>query len=209
MIVPLALSRKATLLLLALLAPLPASAADEKPLATFSGHIIAGREARHALPQNGLELVLRPDDLGWQLMVLPKARDCIRDCASEDGCYDMASITLPLHGVNATQMEGWHLRNADNTGPNDGSINAPGDERDFIYALNCRDQARIMQSYLCATSAVGAECEDVDNIKVGRVHLTLTGYDLTSVQKGAQAAFTAIDYRVDVFAPKPLAETGW
>ena len=48
---------------------------------------------------------------------------------------NIARLTPPYHFVpNPRYVEGWHFRNADNSGPNDGSVNAPQEERDFVFS---------------------------------------------------------------------------
>lgn len=47
---------------------------------------------------------------------------------------DLAMWTPPWHGPNALYIEGWHFRNDDNTGPNDGSVNFPQLQRGFIFS---------------------------------------------------------------------------
>jgi hypothetical protein len=61
----------------------------------------------------GYALTLTPASHGWDLSV--------RD---RDG-LDLSQMTPPLHGPDPRQIYGWHFRNADNTGPNEGSVNAP------------------------------------------------------------------------------------
>ncbi|MCB0719203.1 MAG: hypothetical protein KDD65_12205 [Bacteroidetes bacterium] len=48
---------------------------------------------------------------------------------------DLTAITPPFHfGVNHRDIEGWHFRNQNNTGPNDGSVNAPQTMRLFVFS---------------------------------------------------------------------------
>ena len=44
-------------------------------------------------------------------------------------------MTPPWHFVpNAREIEGWHFRNGDNTAPNDASVNALQELREFIFS---------------------------------------------------------------------------
>jgi hypothetical protein len=44
-------------------------------------------------------------------------------------------LTLPLHGPNPTEIEGWHFRNEDNTDSgNDHSDMMSSDDREFIFS---------------------------------------------------------------------------
>src|SRR5262245_55824816 len=96
-----------------------------------------GRQAAriHGVPTRGTPFVratatawilrLVPDPYGWFLAVTVKGREQ----------EDLARLTPPWHFVpNAREIEGWHFRNADNTGPNNGSVNAPQQLREFIFS---------------------------------------------------------------------------
>lgn len=72
----------------------------------------------------GLTLVLEPREFGWEVIVRDERPD-----------ENIARLTAPFHFVpNPRDIEGWHFRNADNSGPNDGSINAPQREREFLFS---------------------------------------------------------------------------
>src|SRR5438128_881500 len=90
---------------------------------TFTGTVKAGERFEH--PFGGRFIfTLKPSEFGWFLTISEKGRD-----------EDLARLTPPLHFVpNPREIEGWHFRNANNTGPNDGSVNAPGRQRDFIFS---------------------------------------------------------------------------
>lgn len=151
---------------------------------------------------HGLMFSLDPAEGGWQINVVPEVKNCLRDCADDD-CYNMTDINLPLHGVNSTQLYGWHFRNADNTAPNDGSTIAPGEERDFVYALSCSDQTRIMDSYMCLTGS-RQDCEDTGNIVVGHGLLTVNSHELTPPEKGQMADFVKATFTLTLYPPEPL-----
>lgn len=47
--------------------------------------------------------------------------------------------TPPYRGINPAVIQGWHFRNADNSGPNkpgEGNVNAPGETRKFAFVLD-------------------------------------------------------------------------
>lgn len=60
---------------------------------------------------------------GWRIEVLKKGEE-----------ENLAKLTPPLHGPNATDIEGWHFRNKGNTGPNQGEINVPQNVRTFFFS---------------------------------------------------------------------------
>lgn len=61
---------------------------------------------------------------GWTFELTPAARGWVVRLPDSRG-IDLAEMTPPLHGPNPRQLFGWHFRNADNTGPNEGAVNAP------------------------------------------------------------------------------------
>ncbi len=71
----------------------------------------------------GWILRLVPAEEGWYLAITMKGRE------SED----LSRLTPPWHfSPNPRHIDWW--RNADNTGPNDGSVNAPQNLREFIFS---------------------------------------------------------------------------
>jgi len=61
--------------------------------------------------------------MGWDIGVLEEGRD-----------EDLSAFTPPFQGINARHLYAWHFRNEDNTGPNEGSVNAPQRHREFIFS---------------------------------------------------------------------------
>ena len=85
---------------------------------TFTGAVKAGERWEH---QFGGQFIfaLEPLEFGWFVTVYERGRK-----------EDLARLTPPFHFVpNPREVEGWHFRNEDNTGPNDGSVNAPQEEQ--------------------------------------------------------------------------------
>ena len=96
------------------------------------GEVIKGRPFSKST-RAGWILKLVPVEEGWFLEVAMPGRE-------EE---DLSRLTPPWHGVpNARQIEGWHLRNQDNTGPNEGDVNAPQRERGFAFVLTPADYRR-------------------------------------------------------------------
>jgi hypothetical protein len=89
----------------------------------FAGEVRAG-EAFERPFGSGLAFRLEPTPLGWWVAVREAGRD-----------EDLARLTPPFHFVpNPRELEGWHFRNAANSGPNEGDVNAPGEARGFIFS---------------------------------------------------------------------------
>ena len=90
--------------------------------ASFDGQLNRGERLSRPFGP-GLTLVLEPIDFGWEIVVRNERLD-----------ENLARLTPPLHFVpNPRHIEGWHFRSADNSGPNDGSVNAPQEEREFVF----------------------------------------------------------------------------
>lgn len=76
---------------------------------------------------NGWVFALRRSEFGWSIRVYD--REPIGDAV------DLTAMTPPLrHAPNPRDIEGWHFRNADNTAPNTGDVNAPQRLRGFMIS---------------------------------------------------------------------------
>jgi hypothetical protein len=128
--------------------------------------------------RSGWILRLVPDGEGWLLQVTTKGRET----------EDLSRMTPPWHFVpNPREIEGWHFRNAANTEPNDGSVNAPQQLREFIFSPAIGRQIEYSGS---ATTA-----EDVDKVRsFGRGWFFIESYRLTPPGKGERAAFETITF---------------
>jgi len=125
----------------------------------------------------------RESAYGWMLQVSMVGRE--RE--------DLARLTLPLHGGNDTDISGWDLRNADNTGPNDGSVNRPGELREFIFSPAVGREIKVSDSISEA---------DVEKVRsFGQGWLFIDAYQLTPPQKGQQAAFESMVFRACITWP--------
>jgi hypothetical protein len=127
----------------------------------------------------GWILRLVPDDEGWLLQVATLGRE------SED----LSRLTPPWHfAPNAREISGWHFRNADNTAPNDGSVNAPRELREFSFSPAVGREVDYLGS---ATPA-----EDVERVRsFGRGWLYIESYRLTPPLRGERAAFESLTFR--------------
>ncbi|MGA9779163.1 MAG: hypothetical protein WBS33_12910 [Verrucomicrobiia bacterium] len=89
----------------------------------FSGSIKAGKRFERPFGDRFI-FALEPIAYGWEICVYEKGRK-----------EDLAELTLPLHGPNPTNIEGWHFRNEDNTdSSNDHSDEMSQDDREFIFS---------------------------------------------------------------------------
>ena len=136
------------------------------------GEVMKGKPFIKATP-GGWILKLVPVDEGWFLEITTEGRQK----------EDLSRLTPPWHFVpNAREIEGWHFRNEDNTGRNEGSVNAPQELRDFIFSPQV---GRGIEYNGSATTS-----EDVEKVRsFGRGWLHLDEFRLTPPRKGERASF--------------------
>jgi hypothetical protein len=116
----------------------PASEAHPRSV-TFSGEVLKGRSFEKTIRAN-LFFRLVPQELGWTILIGSKADAANNFCGV---------VTPPYRGINALQIEGWHFRNSDNTGPNDAgpkNVNAPQELREFYFVLSEADYRNAMDA---------------------------------------------------------------
>jgi hypothetical protein len=121
---------------------------------------------------------LLPGSAGWFLEITTKGREA----------EDLARLTPPWHFVpNPREIDGWHFRSADNTRPNDGSVNAPQELREFIFSPEVGRGIEYNGS--------GTTAEDVEKVRAfGRGWLFIETYTLTAPRRRERAAFEAITF---------------
>jgi hypothetical protein len=144
---------------------------------TYRGRVTRGQSFERPL---GDGLVL-PLSHGWAIGVAAAGRPD----------EDFARLaTPPYRGINALVVEGWHFRNRANTGPNEGDVNAPQQERDFAFVLTPADYRRAAQALDAPLGAHGGS---------GRLHIT--GSSLGNLVAGAQAWFEWMAFDVELCRP--------
>jgi len=151
--------------------------------ASFQGAVKRGERFQRDL-WDGLRLELEPTDLGWRIVV----RDTTR--AAEN----LARLTPPFHFVpNPCDIEGWHFRNQANTGPNKGDVNAPQQERWFIFS---REVGRSIQP---ADSETDITEDEVARVGAqGRGALTIEDMALTPPKPGERAGIESMRFTVAI-----------
>lgn len=90
--------------------------------ATFSAELTAGETLTLHVHER-LTFQLSPTQFGWLIQAL------------DSSGVDRADITPPLRlpETNPRNIAGWHFRSANNTGPNQGDVNAPQNRREFVF----------------------------------------------------------------------------
>jgi hypothetical protein len=155
----------------------PATPAARRTV-TFSAELQAGQRFERSFAI-GLSFVLLPRRYGWEIVITQAGRD-----------ENLARLTPPFHAVpNPRDIEGWHFRNADNTGPNevgDKNVNAPGEVRGFIFS-----------------PAVGAT---IDGRTAGRAP---TPEEIGAVRRWGQATLTILAYRLADLGAGQTARFSW
>jgi hypothetical protein len=87
----------------------------------FKGTVLRGQTFVHQF--DGFAFALTPTEYGWDIDI------------SQGGEHNLANMTGPRHFVpNPIEVEGWHFRNAANTGINMGEVNAPQRTRRFLFS---------------------------------------------------------------------------
>ncbi len=88
---------------------------------------VAGNRSFFRRLENGWVFALTRAENGWSIRLYEN--DDI------DKAFDLSALTPPLGGVpNPRDIFGWHFRNAANTGPNQGDVNAPQALRAFVIS---------------------------------------------------------------------------
>jgi hypothetical protein len=144
----------------------------------IQGTVKKGETFRYVSPA-GWILHLLPGEAGWFLHISIKGREG----------DDLGRFTPPLHFSNARYIEGWHFRNADNTGPNDGSVNAPQELREFIFS------PEVGRTIDITDSDFRRAVEYVEKVRsFGRGWVFIESYQLTPVRQGERAAFVSLTF---------------
>jgi hypothetical protein len=94
-------------------------------------------------------------------------------------------------------VEGWHFRNADNTGPNDGSVNAPQEERGSLFS------PEVGRSF--DYPLTGPEAEELAR-QAGRGMLTIRNLVFGNLVPGEKAWIESMDFTIDLEWPTSWAE---
>ena len=155
----------------------------------FSGEIFDGKPFLQYFGPH-FAFHLRPAPKGWMLSV-----------TDERGMEDIARLTPPFHfSPNPREIEGWHFRNADNTGPNqpgEKNVNAPGQVREFIFS------PEVGKTIDGPTARRKPNEEELDRIRrYGIGTLTILEFRLKDLEPGRQAGFDWMRFNVEIFWPQ-------
>lgn len=100
---------------------------------------VSGDKSFYQKLENGWVFALIKTELGWSVRLY--------DSEPIGDATDLTSLTPPLRGApNPRDIVGWHFRNADNTGPNEGDVNAPQNMRAFVISPSLAGTAGLRSS---------------------------------------------------------------
>jgi len=144
----------------------------------FSGSIKAGKCFEHLFGDRFI-FALEPIQYGWEIFVYEKGRK-----------EDLAELTLPLHGPNPTDIEGWHFRNEDNTdSSNEHSDIMSSDDREFIFSPEVGKAINASESTNEITE------DDIDRIQAfGQGELKITHLKLSPPQLHGTASIEKMNF---------------
>lgn len=179
----------------------PPAAADALLL---QGEAQRGDTVVHPFEHNGhmLEFRLAPIGQGWSIWV--------GDPANRER-NQVIVATPPYRGINPAVIQGWHFRNADNSGPNnpgEGKVNAPGNIRTFAFVL---DGAGYQAAQEALEILLWPENRSEDEIKgaedrlkavpKARAVMEIDALELGNLVKGEQAWIERMAFRVQIDLP--------
>jgi hypothetical protein len=141
----------------------------------LAGEIAGGHDYREVL-ESGWVFVLAHGPFGWDVKVL------------DSGGMDLTQLTPPYRfAPNPREIYGWHFRNQDNSGPNDGSVNAPQRLRLFSISPSLSGTGGFKPSGDTPADAPEGPSE-------GRGALTILDYGLADLAPGQQARMVYLKF---------------
>ena len=144
----------------------------------FKGKILQGQTFSRHFGGFLFRLVPMRNDGDWHIEI------------SQGEHHGLELVTAPQHFVpNPTDIEGWHFRNAANTGPNTGDVNAPDETRHFFFSPQWR---------LC-------EGSNLEND--GQGTLEISDMQLGHLKPGEKAAVTMMEFSVTLKVGKSVCQT--
>ncbi len=170
----------------------------------FRGEVARGDTVVHRFKHDGAELEFRlaPVTYGWIIWIGNPA-------LPEQNYVTLA--TPPFRGISPAIIEGWHFRNADNTGPNlpgPGNVNAPQKERAFAFVLNPsgrREAAEALDTILWPNgrdeAAVKAAEERWREVAKAEGKLRVEALELGNLAEGERAWIERMAFAVTIDLP--------
>lgn len=161
----------------------------------LSGEVNRHEDFQYVLPE-GLVFTLEfisygPE--GWAIRIFNPA------FPSDNFC---AVVTPPYRGINALQIYGWHFLNEDVTGHDEGSVNAPGEERRFYFVTDKASYDAAFESLSIMLWPESSEAQEAaavlhDGIRRARGILTIT-----ELVTGDSVHIDRMEFDVELFIPR-------
>ena len=170
----------------------------------LQGEIQRGDTIVHPFEHNGLmyEFRLVPVGHGWQIWV-GDPRNRQRN--------HVVVATPPYRGINPAIVQGWHFRNADNSGPNiagEGNVNAAQKTREFAFVLDgagYQGAREALEILMWPEDRKEAEITDAEKrlaaIPKAQAALEIVALELGNLIKGEQAWIERLAFRMQINLP--------
>jgi hypothetical protein len=170
----------------------------------LEGEVQRGDTIVHPFEHDGYKFEFRlvPVGHGWSIWV--------SDAMNRERNYVIVA-TPPYRGINPAVIQGWHFRNANNSGqnkPGEGNVNAPGEIRKFAFVLN---GVGYQAAHEALEVLMWPEHSDEDEIKkaeerlkaVPKAHgvLKIEALELGNLIEGEQAWIERLAFRIRIDLP--------
>jgi hypothetical protein len=169
---------------------------------SFGGEVWKGESFERPIDGN-LFFRLVPQELGWTISV---------GSAAGQGNNFCGVVTPPYRGINPIQIEGWHFRNADNSGPNEAgptNVNAPQKIREFYFVINDADYSKAfdaLQIMLWPYSYSKRQIDEAGDVHAkvakGNGRLFIRDLKLNTLELGKQAGIERLVFDVELNFPR-------
>jgi hypothetical protein len=116
-----------------------------------------------------------------------------------------APVTPPFSGINPRRIEGWHFRNAGNSGPNsagENNVNAPQEIRHFCFVTSEADFQRAGQALAAGLPALAKVVAGGDFL-IHKGTLTITDLTLGNLVAGRRAWIEKMSLTVTLHLDQP------
>jgi hypothetical protein len=177
--------------------------AQAEPM-VLQGEVQRGETIVHPFEYGGQSFVFRlvPVGHGWRIWV--------GDRMNRQRNY-VAVVTPPYRGINPAVIQGWHFRNADNSGPNkpgEGNVNAPQEIREFLFVLDTVGYQAAYEALEILMWPEGRGEADIvaaeqrlETIPKAQATLEIIALELGNLVTGEQAWIERLAFRVSIELP--------
>lgn len=147
-----------------------------------------------------------PSDEGWGIIISDSTPDGCN--GNSDSYLDLGHVvTPPFRGNLVFDIYGWQFRNKENTGVNDGSVNAPQYKRSFNFIFSRADFDTYYYSYMCGGGrlpeycAMATQTSTDREIPRSRAKFTVTKLELGNLVPNKLAWIEYMEFKFEVYLP--------